>query len=341
MKRLALTLLLALMQASATVPPKTADPSNGARQNVAKHPSSDKTPAQQTPPIVQPISAQPNQDTSHGPAAEAAQKPIIVRELPPVSVLRDWIDYLTLAFSATLLLVGIFGVRAAYRTLRAVESQAGIMQGQLSQMKASGEQTDELIKQAKAQVKELKDSTDVALTAAENAVLQTRAIINSERPWISVSQTLDESGNFELFAAVIGRTPAMILEGWGEYPIKYPDYESMPEEPPYAHPDKSKVVPYDMIVAPGDKPFSVYTASVARFLHPLIVKLSGEYDDLVEQREIMFFWGKIVYSDLLATDEAGNPVRHETRWCFRYVPGAPGKAGFCVRAGKRAWNRCT
>jgi hypothetical protein len=121
--------------------------------------------AQQAPSIVQPISTQPNQNTSHSPASENAPQPLIVRELPPVPV-KNWLDKTYIFLTGILALVGIFGVRAAYRTLRAIEQQAGVMKAQrktmqrqlgtmrgpLSQMESTGRQTDELIKHAAASV---------------------------------------------------------------------------------------------------------------------------------------------------------------------------------------------
>jgi len=237
-----------------------------------------------------------------------------------------------------LVLVGIGAIVVAMKSLGRIDKQiaemkgqGSIMQGQLEQMKAAREQTDILIKQATIAARAAKDSADAA---TQNA----NTLINAERPIVIVSPSLDETGNFQTSGHVIGRTPAMILEGWGERPIKYPSIESMPDEPPYSAANVSKIVPHDLIVAPGDKPFSIYRASVARFLVAEINARDREYNDLIEQREMMFFCGKVVYSDLLATDESGNLIRHETRWCYRYVPGPQGNSGFCVKAGKRLWN---
>src|SRR5437763_707922 len=121
MKHLALAVLLAILQTATPVPRKAANPSNTAPQKVKSDSNSNQTPARQAPPIVQPISSKPDQNEGHSPAADNAPKPIIVRELPPVSVMKDRLDKLYIFFTGVLIVVGSLGVRAAYRTLKAME----------------------------------------------------------------------------------------------------------------------------------------------------------------------------------------------------------------------------
>jgi hypothetical protein len=52
-------------------------------------------------------------------------------------------------------------------------------------------------------------------------------------------------------------------------------------------------------------------------------------------REEMYFYGRVIYVDMLEKDQSGRPVMRETRWCFRYIPGNP---GFVVKGGKPAYN---
>src|SRR5260370_34139913 len=65
--------------------------------------------------------------TPENPAPLNPEQPIRVRELARVSVTRDWIDDTGWFFSLILVVVGIGGVFAAFRTLRAVERQAEAM----------------------------------------------------------------------------------------------------------------------------------------------------------------------------------------------------------------------
>jgi hypothetical protein len=56
---------------------------------------------------------------------------VTIRELPSVSIKSGWTDYVALCFTGALLLVGIAGVWAAYRTLRVLESQTlALVEGQ-------------------------------------------------------------------------------------------------------------------------------------------------------------------------------------------------------------------
>src|SRR5258708_20622454 len=134
MKIVALAVLLAVIQAIPPVPRKTADPGNRTSQNVKGDSSGNQGPSQQSSAIVQSISTQPNQDTSHSSATENARKPIIVPELPPVSVTKDWWDRIYIIFTGILIAVGIFGVQAAYKTLGEIKAQREAMQGQLTTM---------------------------------------------------------------------------------------------------------------------------------------------------------------------------------------------------------------
>lgn len=134
MKMLALAVLLTVMQASPPIPQQASDTNTGKGQPVQTHADTNKKPSEQGTPAVQTIRTQPNENTNPSKSNENAEKPVRIRELPPVSVTRDWMDALALAFSGILLIVGIIGVRAAYKTLKQVEIQAGIMRGQLKAM---------------------------------------------------------------------------------------------------------------------------------------------------------------------------------------------------------------
>jgi hypothetical protein len=103
MKYLTLVVLLAVMQTPAPAPRKSTNPSDRA--------------SQERPTIRKPISASPDQNSSHDAVAENPQKPILVREIPPVSVMKDWWDRTYIVFTGILMVVGIIGVRAAYKTL--------------------------------------------------------------------------------------------------------------------------------------------------------------------------------------------------------------------------------
>jgi hypothetical protein len=56
-----------------------------------------------------------------------SQHAVSVTALPSVSVARDWLDRTALLISAVLMFVGIIGVFAALKTLRAIKKQADEM----------------------------------------------------------------------------------------------------------------------------------------------------------------------------------------------------------------------
>lgn len=213
MKYFALAVLLVVMQASPPVPRKTADPRNRASQNVKSDSSGDQGPSQQPQNVVQPINAQLNQDTSHSPAAENAQKSVVVRELPPVSVTKDWWDRSYIIFTGILIIVGLIGVRAAYKTLgeiktqrEAMQGQLMAMQGQLDAMTSSGKQTDKLIKHAADQVVALTDAAQAAKETAEAAQINA---MNSENAALAATANAQAT----IIAAQAAKTSADIATG--------------------------------------------------------------------------------------------------------------------------------
>jgi len=87
-----------------------------------------------------------------------------------MTVTRDWLDFLSLAFSGSLVAIGAFGVAYAIKTLKAIERQAKANEGQLSEIKAAGQQTDRMIEHAGKQAEAAKKSAE--------------ALVNSERAWV-------------------------------------------------------------------------------------------------------------------------------------------------------------
>src|ERR1700733_901382 len=164
MKYLALAVLLTIIQTAAPIPRKAADPGNRASQNVKNASTDDsQAPPQQPQTVAQPTTAKPDQNTDHSPAAENTQKPVVIRELPPVSVSKDWLDKLYIFLTGVLIVVGGFGVRAAYKTLGEIKAQREAMQGQLTAMQGQ-------LTQAAQQTRELKTAADIALVSAQAAV---------------------------------------------------------------------------------------------------------------------------------------------------------------------------
>ena len=122
-----------------------------------------------------------------------AQGPVSVSSLPQISAARDWIDWLALLISTVLMIVGIVGIGAALKTLRAVKKQADLMTEQAALMK---------------------EQTAISDKAASAALLNAQAVINAERPWLLIYPSRSGTGEHSSFtfkAVNRGRSPAEII----------------------------------------------------------------------------------------------------------------------------------
>jgi hypothetical protein len=156
MKTLTLAMVVAIMQAVTPVPRQTANPSTGTHQTVENHAKSNNKEAKPSTPVIEAVSTRPNQNTDADNSHKKDETSVRISQLSRVSVTRDAIDYIGLILTFILLAVGFFGVRAAYRTLRAIESQAGIMRGQLEtmqdQVREMRKQFDMMINKERARI---------------------------------------------------------------------------------------------------------------------------------------------------------------------------------------------
>jgi hypothetical protein len=121
-------MLLSIAQAAPPVPRQTAGSANQGTdktdKNTAQHKQAVPPPSSPERSTEKPIS---EKTTPNNPAPQNTEQAMRLRELPSVSVTRDWIDKTGWFFSLVLVIVGIGGVCAAFRTLRAIERQAETM----------------------------------------------------------------------------------------------------------------------------------------------------------------------------------------------------------------------
>ena len=106
MKALVFAVLLTVMQAAPPVPRKAAD-NNAAKEK--------KQAAAPTQPIVNSVASEPNENNS---------RPIIIRELPPVTIATDWWNKGYVIFTGALVLFGGVGVWVAFRAAQAAKISA-------------------------------------------------------------------------------------------------------------------------------------------------------------------------------------------------------------------------
>ena len=148
-------------------------------------------------------------------------------------------------------------------------------------------------------------SANAAKTGAKAALLNARAVINSERPWIVVEiESLDTHFNtkYLVVAKNKGRTPAEIVDGIcgaGAYKIE----DSAPTE--------ERMAPF--LVSPQP-----LTVSDGRIEIKEIVTTSHLTENAKSLGKILTAFGKIRYWDMFTDRSQPNAAPYETQWCLTY-----------------------
>lgn len=210
-----------------------------------------------------------------------------------------------LAVSIGLLFVGALGVRAALRTLGAIEDQARIMgdqhtamKEQLAQMTSAGQQTNALIKHAEGQVMALTQVADATLKSAAAATDGLKAMMDKERARIRVLPVSVQHG--AKFDEVVVRT---LCYGTTEAFIK-------------------NALARAVVTQSGD--WAGYPRDFAPLLMPSVRKqdydgtlvsvyLAGTYypERIFAGTDFIHIWGRVDYEDIF-----GNPRHTSFRWCY-------------------------
>jgi len=298
MKILVVAMLITIVQASPPTPRKAPDNQTASSQSVTQDADGKQAPPSQSPSTLHIVKPAPDKRDGQDVASDNTSKAIRVVELPSVSVTRDRIDCITLVFSAALLVVGSIGVRAAYRTLSAIEKQ-----------------TVELARSV--------TETAKAATATRDSA---DALVNSERPWVTATIRKREyetaeigrdhqptgrklvAATFDFFIKNLGRTPAEILAirgapeliDSGKGPAGGLTTDSIPD---YGNAMLQQV----WLLAPNEE---------RRYdVDGLYLKGWGEkeHEAIGHGTRLVLFKGQVVYRDTLRPK-----VEHETRFCYTY-----------------------
>jgi hypothetical protein len=187
-----------------------------------------------------------------------------------------------------LVFIGISGIWAALRTLRAIEQQNG----------------------------ELQESISVARTSATAAQASADALIAIERAWIDVNAfVLPEPGwmpgtplgRIFMRAQNKGRTPAQFVSGTIQLAfVDTPD--DLPNPPVYNRPfisPNTTLITSEAFFDPS--PFPNPRA---------VIQQRAIQEQMFNPNQILIFYGNIVYDDVVGTQ------RHETRWCYAWSENA-------------------
>jgi hypothetical protein len=123
MKPLILAMFLAVMQAAPPSPGKTADHYAASSQGIKQNAQAKQNPPAQSKSVKEPTAREPSKQDREEVSNNDTTKTIRVSEFPSLSITRDWTDYAAVLFSGLLIIVGVFGVCFALRTLKAIEAQ--------------------------------------------------------------------------------------------------------------------------------------------------------------------------------------------------------------------------
>jgi hypothetical protein len=138
--------------------------------------------------------------------------------------------------------------------------------------------------------------------AARAALLNAKALINAERPWIvMVIEPQTTMGGFAVHVKNKGRTPARVVAaymGW----VAVEGISNLPQDPPYGPGSLMQ----DRMVVADETVWAVW------FHREMMRKdLGGDFEKALDGKRQIFVFGKVLYRDVL------NPeiiLPYETRW---------------------------
>jgi hypothetical protein len=289
--------LLAIAQTPASVSGQAANHSVGNQQIPPLASSSLAAPQSTSSPIA-------NNDCD-GVPCEYPPPRIAVVNPPPTPVPWPLRDRIAWAANLVLALVGYTGVMLAISLLRKIERHT----------------------------RATEIAAEAAAGSAQAALLNVRAIIDSERPWLMIavnpSRTIENS--FTVMAVNRGRSPAKIIAIAEQIKIAA-DEAQLPRTPEYKN-EKTGAPFVPIILLPGE------STAIKSFGRDDVKGICGSVETLRKIQnweEKIFLYGKILYRDLVALPDQQT---HETAWCCWYIHGRQ-KSGL-VTAGPPEYNMHT
>lgn len=150
--------------------------------------------------------------------------------------------------------------------------------------------------------------------AANAALLNAQAVINAERPWITITveQSQSDSQVFIFVATIKGRTPARIITGDATHEF-IADVFKLKSPPVY---DSPILEPPETLLVDKET-FNIYPVGV----NPVSIIEQRKMTSLIDGANLfVVFYGRLVYEDMFPKDGRGYEP-HETRWCYVYSIG--------------------
>jgi hypothetical protein len=193
-----LSLLLVVAQTFVPIYGKASDNPAGGSQNVQKQPEGGRSNTQSLASAFRENGAGPAKHDTDKPISQDTNNSVTVRELPTVSIGKDWADWSYWGFGGLLVIVGSSQVWYLYRTLKAIQIQAGHME---------------------RQTKALEDSVAAAQKSADAALAQVEAAKSTQRAQLRIEFVepewifSDEFGGYPISFRIIldGTTRAYVL----------------------------------------------------------------------------------------------------------------------------------
>src|SRR5207253_2247479 len=160
-------------------------------QTVIKNPKNYKAPSTQPLTSVGPSVAD-QQHVGSTTKSEDTQQAIRVRELPRVSITKDWSDWGIWAFNGLLVLVGGFQLLVLWRQAKIMKAQAEIMAEHAAHLKGLVTAAEDNAKAASAAAEAANKNADFSKLNSEatsqNAIAakaSAEALVNAERAWVT------------------------------------------------------------------------------------------------------------------------------------------------------------
>ena len=303
----AVTLVVCACTASQIVGQQPASPTPGAKPAVsgvhsAAVTSSTPSTAKQTVPPAAPV-AQPQESSAQTDNVATQQPQIIVTSPAPQAQSWQWYERVAWAASIVLAVLGYVGIMLALRTLKNIErtNQSSL------------------------------EAARAALAVAESSQSQTRALLESERPWIlvSVEPSLTKENTFRVLASNRGRRPGRITHLSDQIHIVV-DENDLPKDPGHGSVE-AQVQEEPMVLLPGE---SLVIASFGRKDVAQICKTDDQLRQIAAWEATIFLFGRITYEDLTLASQRQS---YESDWCCRYIHGETKSA--LLLGGPQAYNR--
>jgi hypothetical protein len=295
-------LLLAISQACVPGLGQAASPTSDRRAN-ANPASANRASAQASSTAPQATAGTAGgADCNGGPCEEQQQPRMIVNLPPPAPVTWPLHDRILWAAYLVLAILGYVGIMLALSTLKKIERQTAVAE----------------------------DASSAAKESAHAALLIAQSMIDSERPWITITVEPSRIGenNFNVLASNRGRSPATITETLESVQVAVEE-SHLAIVPEYRN-EKQADPPAPIILLPGE---SVRIKTFGRDDLKGVCKSEETLRWVQSWEEKLFLCGKVIYRDLLAPLDH---QLHETTWCCWYIHGRQ-KSGL-VMAGPPRYN---